>query len=273
MKVGERLVQRFAAAHPDEAARVLGGQAAAQVAEVLARLPEETAATLLAQTSPPVAAAAVGTLDPARGARLLARLPAERAAALLRRLDPEPRERLMREMPGAERLRPLIVLPEDTAGALMDPGTLALPEDLELDEVRRRLGRHAHHLALELYVVDREQRLVGLADLREVLDTSRRGPLAGLVRAVEPLPARADLTAIAAHPAWSRRGSLPVVDERGTYLGAVRAERLRQRTQSGATQRSRAEKEAVLALGELFWLGLSGAFTGLARPEGEEEER
>lgn len=272
MSHAERLVRQFAATHPAEAARVLDSQAPVGVAAILSRLPEEAAAAVLGQIAPASAALALEVVDPERGGLLLARLPAEVAAALLRRVPAASRERLLAHLPGADRLRPLLVLPEDTAGALMDPKVLALPEDLDLDEVRRRLGRHAPHVALELYVVDREQRLVGVADLREVLDPSRRGPLAAVVRAVEPLPARADLTAMSAHPGWTERGSLPVVDRSGTFLGAVRAERLRQRTHGVSPQRSRVERDAVVALGELFWLGLSGAFTGLARPQTPEDE-
>jgi hypothetical protein len=63
---------------------------------------------------------------------------------------------------------------------------------------------------------------------------------------------------------------LPVVDDHGTYLGAVRAERLRQVAQEAITRRSRGGTEAVLALGELFWLGVSGLFSSLALPEAEE---
>jgi magnesium transporter len=273
MSLAHEVVQRFAAGHPLEAARVLGGQDPAAVGSLLSRLREADAAALLARMAAPAAAATLEAADPAHGGRWLARLPPERAAALLRRLDPGPRERVMAGLPGAHRLRPLVDLPEDTAGALMDPKVPALPGDLDLEEVRRRLGRDPGGLALELYVVDTDQRLVGVADLGEALASSRGGPLAGIARPIEPLPAEADLTAMAAHPGWSERGSLPVVDERGTYLGAVRAQRLRQATEPGTAQRSHAEREAVLALGELFWLGLSGAFTGLARREPGGEDR
>jgi len=273
MSLNDRLVERFGAEHPGEAARALGAPSPAAAAALLSRLPEETAAPLLDRAAPPVGAAALAALDPGRGRALLGRLSRDRAAALLRRLGRDERERLLEELPDADRLRPLLTLPEDTAGALMDPAAVALPEGLDADEARRQLSRHAAHIALELYVVDHEQRLVGVVDLRDLLASTRRGTLAELARKVEPLPARADLVAIAAHPGWSDRGTLPVVDERGTFMGALRAERLRQRVASAEASRERAEHDAVLALGELFWLGLSGAFTGLARPDREEDER
>lgn len=268
MSVAGTLLRSFAEDHPAEAARLLGGQPPAGAAALLATLPHAPAAAVLERMAPQTGAACVAELDAAQGAALLEHLAAERAAALLRRLDDEPREALLAVLKNARRLRPLLLYPEDTAAALMDPHVLALPDDLDLDEARERVGRHGTHVALELYVVDREQRLRGLADLRQVLDAARRGPLASLVRPLEPLRAAADLTAIAAHAGWNEHGTLPVVDERGVYLGALRHERLRQLQSAAVAGRARGGVEAVVALGELYWIGLSGLFTGLASPGG-----
>jgi Mg/Co/Ni transporter MgtE len=275
MSLADTLVRSFAEDHPVEAARILGEHPADVEAALLARWPEGSAASVLGRMPPPVGAECLGALEPSHGAALLARLPAEDAVALLRRIEPARREAILAELPDAARLRPLLVHREDTAAALMDPNALALPDDLELDEVRRRLGRHAAHLALEVYVVDSEQRLRGVADLRELLDVSRRGPLASVVRPVEPLSAGADAGVLFVHPGWTEHDSIPVVDERGVYLGAVRHERLR-RLLLAATgeRRGRGGLEAVVALGELYWLGLSGLFTGLAsqRPRTDRTE-
>ena len=271
MTLPERLLQRFAEGHPTEAAAVLGEHTADDAAAVLARLPEEAGANLLGRTASLVAAGALSRLDPARARSLLARVPLERAAALLRQLEPEAREALLVALPGSERLRSLINYPRGTAGALMDPSVLALPADLDLDEARLRLGEFSANLALDLYLVDSDHRLVGVTDLREVLDPARRGPLRALSRKMDPLRDRSDLASVSAHPGWLNRDTLPVVDDRGTYLGAVRAERLRQVAQEAITRRSRGGTNAVLALGELFWLGVNGLFSSLApRPQAEE---
>jgi len=270
MTLEEKLLRRLAERHPAEAAALLGEQTAEDAAGVLERLPEETGATVLARTAPPVAAGALKRLEPALASALVARLPLERAAALLRRLEPETREGLLAALPGAERLRSLITYPRGTAGTLMDPSILALPGDLDLDEARRRLGEFSSHLALELYVVDTQQRLIGVADLREVLDPSRTGTLHALARTADPVSDHADLAALGARPGWLHHDTLPVVDDHGTFLGAVRAERLRQIAHEEVRRRSLGGTDAVLALGEIFWLGLSGLFSSLARPRAEE---
>jgi Mg/Co/Ni transporter MgtE len=270
MTLQERLLRRFAEGHPAEAAALLGQQTADDAAAVLDRLPEEAGANVLGRITSPVAAGALSRLDPARATTLLARLPLERAAALLRHLEPEMREGLLVTLPKPERLRSLIAYPHGTAGALMDPSVLALPADLDIDEARRRVGEFSNHLALELYVVDTNHRLLGVANLREVLDPSRRGTLATLSRTVEPLRDGADLASVGAHPGWLHHDTLPVVDDHRTYLGAVPAERLRRFAHEALARRARGGADAVLALGELFWLGLSGLFSSLARTGNEE---
>ena len=270
MTLEEKLLQRLAEGHPDEAAVLLGEQTPEDAAGVLVRLPVEVGATVLGRTAPLVAAGALARLDPTLASDLVASLALGRAAALLRHLEPPTRERLLGALPQAERLRALITYPRGTAGALMDPSVLALPSDLDLDDARRRLGEFSTHLALDLYLVDGQQRLVGVADLREVLDPSRTGALHLLGRAVDPVRDDSDLASLAARPGWLQHDCLPVVDDRGTYLGAVRAERLRQVAHEEVLRRSRGGADAVLALGELFWLGLSGLFSSLSRPRGEE---
>jgi Mg/Co/Ni transporter MgtE len=157
-----------------------------------------------------------------------------------------------------------------TAGALMDPSVPALLAELDLAEARSRLTRRLDQLALEVHVVDSEGRPVGVADVREVLDPARRGPLVAISAPLEPVSEQADLASLGAHPGWLSHGTLPVVDGRGRYVGAVRAERMRQAAQEVVSRRSRGGSEAVRALGEVFWLGLTGLFSSLTRPETEE---
>jgi Mg/Co/Ni transporter MgtE len=272
MTLQETLLRTFVRDHPVEAASLLGEQTDDEAAAVLAMLPDEAATGLLGRAATSIGAGALSRLPAGRASGLLARLPPERAAALLRSLEPGVREGLLAGLPGAERLRALIAYPAGTAGALMDPSVLALPATLELAAARQRLGESSAHVAIEVYLVDAEHRLVGVADLREVLAPDRTGELASLARGLEPLRESADLESVSAHPGWLQHDTLPVVDGRGTYLGAVRGERLRQVVHEATTLRSRRGTDATLALGELFWLGLTGLLSSLAPGSPKEAE-
>jgi magnesium transporter len=271
-RLRQRLLRSFVERHPSEAATLLSEQTADGAAIVLSTLPEASAAQALERMPSRLAAPVLVRLATERSRDLLDRLSLEHAATLLRHLEPDDRENLLDGLTAAERLRSLMTYPQGTAGALMDPSVPALPAHLDLDTARRRLGEVSPHLALDLYAVDADQRLAGVVDLRHVLDPSRQGTLGALARPVEPLRELADLGAMSAHPGWMHHETLPVVDGRSTYLGAVRAERLRQIAQEAATRRVRGGADAVLALGELFWLGVTGVFSSLAGAQDQEEE-
>lgn len=271
MTLHETLLRTFVETHPVEAAGLLAEQTDEEATAILELLPDPAAAGLLGRAETSIGAGALSRLPTKRATALLARLPLDRAAALLRHFDPEAREERLAALPGAERIRALIVYQPGTAGALMDPSVLALPSTLSLDAVRQRLGEASAHLALDLYIIDAEHRLAGVADLREVLKPDGTGDLASLARVVEPLREGSDLESVNAHPGWLQHDTLPVVDSRGAYLGAVRSERLRQVVHEATTRRSRQGTDATLALGELFWLGLTGLLSSLAPAPKEAE--
>jgi hypothetical protein len=85
-----------------------------------------------------------------------------------------------------------------------------------------------------------------------------------MVRNPARLNADADRSLVVSHPGWKRVHSLPVVDDRGGYLGMVRYRTLRQLEEEllGAAQ---TDANASESLGEVFAAGASGlldAFTG-----------
>ena len=148
----------------------------------------------------------------------------------------------------------------------MDARVLTLPDDITAGQALARLrrsSRHAHHY---LYVVDREERLVGVLNLRELMVTPPRQSLAGLMsRQVAQLPASADRAAILAHPGWREVHALPVVDGAGRFLGVVRHETVRLLEQESVSPRGSRQVGTVgLALADLCWVGMAKILVGLA---------
>lgn len=273
MSLADIIATRFTEVHPDHAARLLGELPPEAIAAHAGQLAPAAAAAVIDALAPHAGAACLAALAPERSAALVTLLPPGQAAALLRRMPAESREEVLRLAKSGAELRALADYPEGTAGQLMDPQVLALADDLDLDEARRRVQRHAAHVTLEVFLVDRRHALRGVADLRRVLDPASRGMLRELARPIEPIGARADLTVNTAHPGWREHGALPVVDVEGRYLGAVRHQDLRAALEeTPAARRSRGGASAMAALGELYWLGLSGVFTGLAGQKPTPEE-
>lgn len=271
MEVRRQLALGLVDAHPAEAAAVLEALPADEAAAFLARLAPEPAARLLRHVTAQPAAAMLARLPEPAAAELVQQLPVDVAAPYLRRLPEARREAILSGLSGrrTRALRALLRHREGTAGALMDPDVLALPEDLTVREALERVRSAAEQARYNLYVVDREDRLVGVLNLRELLMARPRERLGTIGRReVIRLAADTDARAIADHPGWQRAHALPVVDARGTYLGALRYRTLRRLEAERAPAADGGDVTAH-ALGELFWTGVSGVMDALAGAPGE----
>lgn len=262
------LSQSFVEAHPTDAAAILERLKPQETAAYLDLLPTRECALVLECMVSPYAAECLVHLSPQRFALAIEALPLDTAAALLRRLEPAPQERLLNQAPPdvANLLRRLLRYPEASAGALMDPRTLALPEDITAHEGLMRVRRAPRHALYYLYVVDRQQKLVGVLNLRELMLATPRALLASVMqREVATIPASADRLVILEHPAWRDVHALPVVDDHGILLGVLRYETLRElEGKSQADTAAAGAISTVLNLGELCWVALAGVLTDLS---------
>jgi len=259
--------RRFADTHPVDAARALEGLSPDEAGALL-HADHRLAVTILPAMIPMAAADCLGIM-PARAAAEIARhLRPSHTADLLRRLRPDLRAALLEELPVeyAESLRRLLRVKEGTAGALLDPRVLALPQEITVAEAVRRVRRSAGDMLYYLYVVDRDHRLTGVLDVRELLMARRGLRLSAVMRtAVASLRASADRAVILSHPAWRSVHAIPVLDEDGVLVGAIRYQTLRRlEAQDSAEDRRREPMITARALGELYWLGLTGMLESLA---------
>lgn len=274
MQASELLSATFLAAHPEDAARVLERLSPAEQARLLGRSPATVGAQVLQRFPPTVAAACLMAMAaPAAGA-ILEVLPLDLKVNVIRPLGEPERTRLLAtvEPTAAEPLLRLLRYPEGSAGALMDPYVLTLPEDISVAESLRRAKASRHGLLYYLYVIDRQQRLVGVTTLRQLMRARVSEPLARVMeREVCCINANARSEEVAKSPHWRAFHALPVVDDKGFFLGVIRYETL-QRLQDEVQQADHegSAMDTILALGELYWIGLSGMLRGASA---EVEER
>jgi magnesium transporter len=183
-------------------------------------------------------------MDPAVVARILAALPVEQARGV-----------------GA-----LLAHGPATAGGVMDPHVLAVPLAATVADVRALLDTAPQHLYYYVYVVDAEHRLAGVFDLAELMQAGAADPVRAIVKPrVTWLAADAPLASVFAHPGWRALDAMPVVDHDRRFLGVLRHRHMRQlqeqETPAGGDDRT---LRTVMALGEIYWLGLCGLLQGLA---------
>ena len=179
------------------------------------------------------------TLDTRAQSELLAALPANERQLWMRQLPPddaadllqstpvELRESLLRllDEPTRREVSALLAYAEDEAGGLMSPRYVRLRPDMSVDEAIKYLRRAARERAetiYYIYVLDAEQRLVGVASFRELFSAPPERTVREVMR-TNVVTVRDDLDqeAVANIMAESNLMAVPVCDAEGRIKGIV----------------------------------------------------
>ena len=257
------VIQCFIRDHTPEAARVLEKCSLDELVLFCSSTPTELTALLFDAMEAGRATDCLERMDAAPAASALAELQLERAALLLRRVEPEARESILRLLPAdfGRHMALLLRSPEDSAGALMEPRGFTLPPDVSVAEALASVQANPDFASYYLYVVARDQTLVGVLNLRELLAGRQEVPVASLMhRDVVCLHMEDSLASVMAHPAWLDFHTLPVLDENALFAGTLRHKTLR-RLASARESRGRVD-EVGAALGELYRIGLAALVKG-----------
>ena len=148
----------------------------------------------------------------------------------------------------------------------MEPRIFTLPPEVSAGEALARVRSNPERASHYLYVLERDQTLAGVLTLRELLAAAARTKVAALMqRDVVCLRMGDSLASVLAHPAWKEFHTLPVLDGKDRFAGALRHKTLRQLAAGG--QRPAPIDEAGTALGELYRIGLSALVSSAIGPE------
>lgn len=268
MKALNALSESFLRTHPTEAALALEDVDQKPLVRFFSRLDPGAAAKVFEHLDPEVAAECLGHMTPRAAATIAGELSAHARVVTLRLMSERKRERLLVTLEEivAEQTRRLLRFADDSVATLMDTDMLTLPEDMRTDEAMRRIRRSRRQFEGELYVLDRKHALVGVTTLHALLKASPTQLVSECVNAecarVLASTLQRDLPL---HPLWVEHNSVAVVDDDGVLLGVVdhrAVAKAGERIRSG--NRNEGGLEAALALGELYWVGLTGMLDGLA---------
>ena len=269
MTLEKTLSTHLLSEHADEAARILDGLPPDSVATVLTEAPAKAAAEVFARLAPYRAAAVLLRLDPSRTGEVVGELGFDATAHLVRLMDDGDREGFVDTLDPALAgpIRTLLEFPAGTAGSLMDSRVLALPLDVTAAEAIDHVRDSPDQVRYNLYVVDRDRRLVGVLNLRELMLAEPTDLLEAIARReVLSIAGHDDRSSVLDHPAWREAHSLPVVDRDGTYLGAIRYRTWRLLVDESS--RGTRDGTTAEALGDLFSMGIAGVVGAVTQLSG-----
>ncbi len=254
--------------HPVAAARLLEQMPPEDLAALFDGADSASAAAAFEHMTVGRAADCLKTLDAPLGARLLSKTHPDFQVAALRLLKPATCKTLLAELEPeiAKPLEQMLRYPPGTAGGLMDPFVFTVPDDITVDEVLKRARVASLEMPFYVYVLDRTQTLVGVVSLKKLIRGRRADPVSSIMRRdIVSLSAVSPQSEIVKTPHWREFHTLPVTDEDNLFLGVVRYETIaRLRDEITHAKDDEGMFDTALALGELYWMGLSGVMDGIS---------
>ena len=258
----EALTLTYIAAHPGEAARVLERMPGADAAALFASVPARAGSPVLSAMLPSAAARVLGSLDDEPALALLAAAGVQAAVTVLRYVPEPRRSRLLEGLPTATAVASRILLgyPDDSVGAWADPDIIPLAPETRVSDALARVRNGDEKEVDQVYVVDNEQRLVGIVDLHELLRVPDSTTLAAVLhKPVAVLTAMTPLTGAATQRGWQQSSALPVVERDGRLIGVMhRATLARALARSRATTQPADDVTITGVLTRGYWDAASG---------------
>lgn len=166
----EPLHQTFMSQYPQEVAHICDSYSAEEILRVLRTVSGFQAAQILTAMTPSVATEVLRVMSDEMAQKVLPKARHSMIAVLLQRLSEEERDSILRKLPESvsSELKAYIEYPEESVGMLMDPTVFALAQDLTVEEAIAQLRARAPRDIHEVYIIDRNQILVGVILLRDL---------------------------------------------------------------------------------------------------------
>lgn len=218
--------EKIARLHPADIGDILNQMDPAHRRDVLEALDVETAADALAEADEAVQVQALQALDGELAADILEEMPADEAADVLGDMNRVRREELLRRMDADDRedVEELLEYGDKTAGGLMTNEYVAIAQGYTAQQTidhLRSLEPEAETIYY-VYVIDADERLVGVISLRDLIVAPPDRPVAEfMIPKVRSVPLDADVEAVAHKFERYKLLALPVVDEEKRLQGII----------------------------------------------------
>jgi len=218
--------ERLSDLHPADIADLVEKLPPTQATEVMESLDPETAGATLPEMEPEMQADILESLESEKAADLLEEMPPDDAADLLGDLPKDVARGIMEDMQKEEKeeVQELLRHGEDTAGGIMTTDFVALPAAMTAEGAIQKLRELAPgpEMAYYLYVVDEQEKLLGVLPLRNLIIARPETPLREIMYAeVVSVGTGTDFKKVANLFAKYNLLALPVVDSQGKLEGVV----------------------------------------------------
>lgn len=162
--------------HPADVAQIISQARTDDKNALFSSLTDKTASEALHELEPMLAAVLIANLDTKKALGILEKMPVDEVADILGDLPQEKSAELLRLMRvrKADQVQTLLKHKDETAGGLMTTEFITFTQDLTVEQVIQKLREIAPsaETIYYLYIVNQEEKLVGVLSLRSLIVSS-----------------------------------------------------------------------------------------------------
>ena len=212
--------------HPADIAEIISQLSRQEGASFFKGLEIETAAEALSELEPDVQSSIISGLETHKAADIIEEMPPDEAADVLSDLPVDKAKEILEQIDQeeAEDIQELLSHEEDSAGGLMTNEFIAYPPDISVQKAidQFRTDGEEVETVYYIYVIDKEEKLLGVFSLRDLLLASPDAKLSEIMytKLVTVTP-DADEEEVAEIISKYNLFALPVIDNEGCLLGIV----------------------------------------------------
>jgi len=218
--------QMLSELHPADIADIISQVSREEGAHLFKNLDIETAAETLPELKTEMQADIINAMDTAKAADIIEEMSPDEAADILSDLPTEKAKELLEniEKEDAEDIQELLGHEEDTAGGLMTNEYIACPPEMTVPDALERFRAEAKEVetVYYIYVLDKDEKLIGVISLRDILLAEQTSLLADIMETnLKTVSPGEDEMVVAEIISKYNLLALPVVDENGYMHGII----------------------------------------------------
>jgi len=218
--------QKVSSMHPADLAAIISEVSQKERTAIFGSLDVETAAEALHELEPRVQVDIIDDMSKERASDILERMPPDEAADVLGDMPEAKAKELINlmEKEEAEDVQELMEHEDDTAGGLMTTEYLAFPPDMTVEEAIKELRLEAPDVETiyYLYIVDREERIIGVLSLKHLILATQQTLLSDImITPAKTISLDAGRKDVAEFISKYNLLAAPVVDENMVMRGIV----------------------------------------------------
>ena len=229
MKPDDLLTMGFVRKYPIDAARLLESMSAQEAGSLLFPLSPGLVAHVLQYVLPITSAAILRVLPENTIIESVTQMSTTSAIGIIQQSDPESQAWILGKLDPKVNASILkaFSFPDRSAGRLADPKILLFTADRTISDAIHWVRGQPRYDTDDLFILDRQYRLLGKVPLRTLLVTDLDYPIDEIMLThLETLPAETPFDEMLHHEFWQRAHTLPVLDSSHAFLGVIRYQSL-----------------------------------------------